>query len=82
MFVVEASPADGPPGARPVVARIARVVVLVSERVRSAVIPRSGWDSRVIYAVETALAEDWFCAEDSAEIEIEIELQGGDREDS
>ena len=76
MFVVEASPADGPPGARPVVARIARVVGLaMTERVRSAVMPRSGWDSRVIYAVEAALSEDWFWSDDSAEIEIEIELQ-------
>ena len=78
MFVVEASPADGPPCARPVVARIARVVVLVSERGKGAVMPRSGWDSRVVYAVEAALSEDWFWSEDS----MEIELQGGDREDS
>ena len=74
MFV-EASPADGPPGAGETVAGTPGMVVLVSERVRSAVMPRSGWDSRVIYAVEAALSEEWFCAEDSAEIEIEIELQ-------
>ena len=81
MFVVETSSADGPPGTRPFVARAERVVVLVSERGgKGAVMPRSGWDSRVVYAVETALAEDWFCAEDSAE--IEIELQGGTDEDS
>ena len=75
MFVVETSPAGGPPGAGAVVAGTSGMVVLVSERVRSAVMPRSGWDSRVVYAVEAALSEDWFCAEDSAEIEIEIELQ-------
>ena len=81
MFVVETSPAGGPPGAGAVVAGTpGMVVVAVTERVRSAVLPRSGWDSRVIYVVEAALAEDWFCAEDSAE--IEIELQGGDDEDS
>ena len=37
--------------------------------------PRSGWDSRVVYAVEAALSEDWFWSEDDGEIEIEIELQ-------
>ena len=80
MFVVETSSADGPPGAGEIVAGAPGMVVLVSERVRSAVMPRSGWDSRVISVVETALSEDWFLGEDWTE--IEIELQGGTDEDS
>ena len=75
MFV-EASPADGPPGAGEIVAGTPGMVVLVSERVRSAVRPRGGWDSRVVYAVEAALAEDWFLGEDWTEIEIELQEVG------
>ncbi len=40
--------------------------------------PRSGWDWKVIHVVEAALAEDWFLGEDWTE----LELQGGDHEDS
>ena len=72
MFV-EASPADGPPGAGETVAGTPGMVVLVSGRVRGAVMPRSGWDSRVISVVETALSEDWFLGEDWTEIEIELQ---------